>query len=145
VKIDDELVTDRWRGRPPLLSDSELVCLAVAQALLQGHNEARRLRFIGRRLGGLFPYPRGAPGHNKRLRAALTAFSQRPGETSMPLCRTHAEGNVEIGRVASWIRRAAMAGNRQERQQPPVDLTKRYEADSSDPKCRYAGVARPPA
>jgi hypothetical protein len=71
VKIDDELVTDRWTGRPPLLSDSELVCLAVAQALLQVHNEARWLRFVGQRLDALFPYRPQRPGYNKRLRAAL--------------------------------------------------------------------------
>ncbi|HEV3172231.1 MAG TPA: IS982 family transposase, partial [Actinocrinis sp.] len=71
VKIDDELVTDRWCGRPPLLSDSELVCLAVAQALLQVRNEARWLRFVGQRLGALFPYRPKRPGYNKRLRAAL--------------------------------------------------------------------------
>ena len=71
VKIDDELVTDRWCGRPPLLSDAELVCLAVAQALLQVHNEARWLRFVGQRLGALFPYRPKRPGYNKRLRAAL--------------------------------------------------------------------------
>ncbi len=34
VKIDDEITETRWLGRPPQLSDSELVCLAVAQALL---------------------------------------------------------------------------------------------------------------
>jgi Transposase DDE domain len=71
VKIDDELVTDRWCGRPPLLSDAELVCLAVAQALLQVHNEARWLRFVGQRLDALFPYRPQRPGYNKRLRAAL--------------------------------------------------------------------------
>jgi Transposase DDE domain len=71
VKIDDELVTDRWCGRPPLLSDAELLCLAVAQALLQVHNEARWLRFVGQRLGALFPYRPRRPGYNKRLRAAL--------------------------------------------------------------------------
>lgn len=71
VKIDDELVVDRWTGRPPLLSDSELVCLAVAQALLQVHSEARWLRFVGQRLGTLFPYRPQRPGYNKRLRAAL--------------------------------------------------------------------------
>jgi hypothetical protein len=33
VEIDDESGGGRCMGRPPLLSDSELVCLAVAQAL----------------------------------------------------------------------------------------------------------------
>jgi hypothetical protein len=71
VKIDDRLTRPRWRGRPPLLTDSELICLAVAQALLQVHSEARWLRFVGQRLGGLFPYRPQRPGYNKRLRAAL--------------------------------------------------------------------------
>jgi hypothetical protein len=71
VKIDDELITDRWCGRPPVLSDSELVCLAVAQALLQVSNEAHWLRFVGQRLGHMFPYRPQRPGYNKRLRAAL--------------------------------------------------------------------------
>nr|WP_223189917.1 hypothetical protein [Nonomuraea terrae] len=34
VKIDDELKGPRWTGRPPVLADSELVCVAVAQSLL---------------------------------------------------------------------------------------------------------------
>jgi len=54
-----------------LLTDSELICLAVAQALLQVHSEARWLRFVGQRLGALFPYRPQRPGYNKRLRAAL--------------------------------------------------------------------------
>jgi len=39
VKIDDENGGTAWMGRPPLLSDSELVCLAVAQALLGNDGE----------------------------------------------------------------------------------------------------------
>ena len=41
VKIDDMLVKDRLRGRPARLSQPELVCLAVAQALLGFHSEHR--------------------------------------------------------------------------------------------------------
>jgi DDE family transposase len=71
VKIDDELAGARPTGRPPHLSDSELVCLAVAQALLGYHNEARWLRFARAHLRGMFPYLPDRPGYNKRLRAAL--------------------------------------------------------------------------
>jgi DDE family transposase len=71
VKIDDELIGPRPTGRPPQLSDSELVCLGVAQALLGYHNEARWLRFALAHLSGLFPYLPGRPGYNKRLRSAL--------------------------------------------------------------------------
>lgn len=42
VKIDDELGGRRCWGRPPKLTDSELVCLAVAQALLGFRSEAPR-------------------------------------------------------------------------------------------------------
>ena len=45
--------------------------MAVAQALLQVYSEARRLRFVGQRLGALFPCRPRRPGYHKRLRAAL--------------------------------------------------------------------------
>lgn len=71
VKIDDEIRGVRWRGRPPLLTDSELVCLTVAQALLGFHSEARWLRYVRAHLRGMFPYLPQRPGYNKRLRVAL--------------------------------------------------------------------------
>jgi hypothetical protein len=55
VKIDDEIGEARRSGRPPLLSDSELVCLAVAQALLDFHSGARWLRYAGKHLTGMLP------------------------------------------------------------------------------------------
>jgi hypothetical protein len=45
VKIDDMLVKDRRPGHPARLSQPELVCLAVAQALLGFHSEHRWIRF----------------------------------------------------------------------------------------------------
>jgi hypothetical protein len=71
VKIDDELAARRPTGRPPKLTDAELVCLAVTQALLGYHCEARWLRFAHAHLRGMFPYLPDRPGYNKRLRAAL--------------------------------------------------------------------------
>ncbi|CAK7281407.1 hypothetical protein SGPA1_12200 [Streptomyces misionensis JCM 4497] len=71
VKIDDEIGGARWMGRPPLLSDSELVCLAVAQALLGYHSEARWLRYARKHLNAMFPYLPQRAGYNKRLRTAL--------------------------------------------------------------------------
>ena len=46
VKIDDHLAGRRRMGRPPKLTDAELVTLAVAQALLGFTSEARWLRFL---------------------------------------------------------------------------------------------------
>ena len=70
VTIDNLLGPRRGAGRPPKLSDAELVCLAVAQVLLGARSERHWLRFASDRLGHLFPYLPGQAGYNKRLRAA---------------------------------------------------------------------------
>jgi hypothetical protein len=70
VTIDELLEPRRGPGRPPRLSDAELVCLAVAQVLLGARSERHWLRFARQRLGHLFPYLPGQAGYNKRLRAA---------------------------------------------------------------------------
>jgi hypothetical protein len=69
VKIGDMVVKDRGPGHPARLSQSELVCLAVAQALLGFHSEHRRIRFASCQLRGHFPCLPHQPGYNKRLRA----------------------------------------------------------------------------
>ncbi|MEG8181833.1 IS982 family transposase [Nocardia terpenica] len=71
VRIDDELPGSRWTGRPPVLTDSELVCLAAAQALLGFTSEAHWLRYARIHLSGMFPYLPQQSGYNKRLRNAL--------------------------------------------------------------------------
>jgi hypothetical protein len=71
VTIDDWLGRPPRAGRPPRLSDAELLTLAVAQALLGVRSETRWLRFVPRHLPGAFPYLPGQSGYNKRLRAAL--------------------------------------------------------------------------
>jgi hypothetical protein len=69
VLIDDLLPVRRRRlGRPVRISDNELICLAVAQVLLDCPNERRFLRLAKQRLGHLFPYIPGQSGFNKRLR-----------------------------------------------------------------------------
>lgn len=71
MKIDDEIGDTRWLGRPPRLTDSGLICLAVAQAMLRLASESRWLRFVRSRLGSMFPCVPEQPDWNKRLRAAL--------------------------------------------------------------------------
>ncbi|MER7499772.1 IS982 family transposase [Nonomuraea pusilla] len=71
VKIDDWLGRPTRIGRPPKLTDAELLTLAIAQALLGIRSEARWLRFLPTHLPGAFPYLPGQSGYNKRLRAAL--------------------------------------------------------------------------
>lgn len=76
VLVDDLLPTRRRQGRPARITDSELICLAVAQVLLDCPNERRFLRLAKRRLGHLFPYIPGQPGFNKRLRALTPQLVQ---------------------------------------------------------------------
>jgi hypothetical protein len=71
VKIDDWLGAHTRPGRPPKLSDAELLTLAVAQVLLEVRSEDRWLQFVPRHLPAAFPYLPGQSGYNKRLRAAL--------------------------------------------------------------------------
>ena len=70
VTIDELLEPRRGPGRPPKLSDAELVCLAVAQVLLGFGSERRWLRFAAQRLGHLFPYLPTPSAYNRRLRRA---------------------------------------------------------------------------
>lgn len=42
-------------GRKPRIADAEVLCLAVAQVLLDCAKERRFLRLVKRRLGHLFP------------------------------------------------------------------------------------------
>jgi DDE family transposase len=68
----DDLLPARGKSRPgrkPKITDAELVCLAVAQILLDCPKERRFLRAARRRLGHLFPYIPKQPGYNKRGRA----------------------------------------------------------------------------
>jgi hypothetical protein len=71
VKIDDEYGGIKPFGRPPKLSASELLCLAVAQALLGHRSECRWIRYATKHLTGMFPYLPTRSAYNKRLRSAL--------------------------------------------------------------------------
>ena len=65
-----DLLPRRPRARRnPQITDAELVCLAVAQILLDCPSERRFMRFAMTRLGHLFPYLPKQPGYNKRMRA----------------------------------------------------------------------------
>lgn len=68
VLIDDFLPGRKGPGRPPQISDAELIALAVAQVLLGLPNDRQFLALARYRLGHLFPYLPKQPGYNKRLR-----------------------------------------------------------------------------
>ncbi|MFJ8329983.1 IS982 family transposase [Streptomyces sp. NPDC094437] len=70
VFIDDHVVPCRRIGRPPKLTDAELLCLAVAQVLLGFPSARHWMRFAHARLGHLIPYLPQQSAYNKRLNAA---------------------------------------------------------------------------
>jgi hypothetical protein len=76
VTVDELLEPRRGPGRPPKLSDAELLCLAVAQVLLGYRSERRWLRAVTGRLGHLFPYVCGQAAYNRRLRRAAPLVAE---------------------------------------------------------------------
>ena len=57
-------------GKPPEVTDAELVCLAVAQVLLRYDDERHWLRAAPARVGRLFPRLLGQSEYNQRLKSA---------------------------------------------------------------------------
>src|SRR4029434_6979835 len=72
VELTDRIIPTlrprRGPGRPPQVTDAELVCLAVAQVLLRYHDEHHWLRAAPTRVGHLFPRLLSQPEYNRRLR-----------------------------------------------------------------------------
>ena len=68
VLVDDSLPKRCGCGRPPTTSDAEIICLAVAQILLDHPCDRRFLAVAGYRLGHLFPDRPKQPGYHKRVR-----------------------------------------------------------------------------
>jgi hypothetical protein len=69
----------RGPGRPPQVTDAEVVCLAVAQVLLRSNDEHHWLRAAPARVGHLFPRLLSQSDYHRRLRGAadLLAASLR--------------------------------------------------------------------
>jgi hypothetical protein len=81
VKIDDmltdwpDLAPDRPAdGMALMLSDAELLTMAVMSALLGFTSERRWLRYVTKNLAGMFPRRIGQSGYNKRMRKAFSLF-----------------------------------------------------------------------
>ncbi len=75
VELTDRIVPSLGKpgsrlGRPPEVSDAELVCLAVAQVLLRYDDERHWLRAAPRRVGHLFPRLLAQSEYNDRVKAA---------------------------------------------------------------------------
>ena len=86
VEIDDLIPRPSGRGRRPLLTSAELLCLAVMQVLLRYPSERHWLRYARKHLRGMFPYLPEQDGYNKRMRKAgpLLAMVMRHLATRTP-------------------------------------------------------------
>ena len=75
VELTDQIIpacglTRSRPGKPPEVTDAELVCLAVAQVLLRHDDERHWLRAAPKQVGHLFPRLLGQSEYNDRLKAA---------------------------------------------------------------------------
>ncbi len=106
----------RGPGRPPVVTDAELVCLAVAQVLLRYDDERHWLRAAPSRVGHLFPRLLGQSEYNQRLKhlaplmeAALRWLAEHT-PASAELLRLMDATPVPCGQSVITARRSDLAG-----------------------------------
>jgi hypothetical protein len=81
-------------GRPPEVTDAELVCLAVAQVLLRYDDERHWLRAAARQVGHLFPRLLGQSEYNDRVKALAPLM-----EAALRWLADHTPGSAEMLRL----------------------------------------------
>jgi hypothetical protein len=100
VELDDRIIpahrtsARRGPGRPPVVTDAELICLAVAQVLLRHHDERHWLRAAPRRVGHLFPRLLEQREYNARLKQAASLM-----EAALRWLAAHTPGSAEMLRL----------------------------------------------
>jgi len=116
VRVDDLLPKRVGPGRPPRITDAELIALAVAQMFMGLPNDRQFLAFARWRLGHLFRYLPQQPGYNKRLRALAPTIARVI--TDLALCspsfcdglRLLDSTPVPCGQSRETARRSELAG-----------------------------------
>src|SRR6516225_1201350 len=81
-------------GRRPLVTDAELVALAVCQAAVGISSDRQFLGLVGRVLPGWFPHLPDQSQYNRRLRGLVELISH----VQQRLARGHAAGRRPISR-----------------------------------------------
>src|SRR6266516_128495 len=106
----------RRLGRPPEVTDAELVCLAVAQVLLRFDDERHWLRAAPVRVGHLFPRLLSQSEYNDRIKAlaplmeAALGWLARATPGSAELLRLMDATPVPCGQSVITARRSDLAG-----------------------------------
>ncbi len=117
LKARPELVP--WRptvGMKPLVSDAEMVTLAVLSAVLGFDDEARWVRHVRAQWRHLFPYLPHQPGYNKRLRrlgpvmVALIAHLATDTTVALDDVLVVDSTPVECARSRETVKRSDLAG-----------------------------------
>jgi hypothetical protein len=99
VELTDRIIPSaglgrRGPGRPPEVTDAELVCLAVAQVLLRYDEERHWLRAAPRFVGHLFPRLLAQSDYNARLKTAAPLM-----EAALRWLAAHTPGSAELLRL----------------------------------------------
>jgi hypothetical protein len=121
VELTDRIIPSRPHhragpGRPRVVTDAELVCLAVAQVLLRYHDEHHWLRAAPSRVGHLFPRLPSQPAYNRRLRQAAELMQAALGwladhtPATAELLRLLDGTPVVCGRSRTTARRSQLFG-----------------------------------
>jgi hypothetical protein len=119
VFVDDHLLPRRrrWIGRPQQLSDAELLCLLIAQVLLEYPRERHWIRYAQTHLRHLFPYLPGQSGYSKRVRAAgplITTAIRALAQTTpshAPILRLIDSTPIPCGMSRETAKRSDLAGD----------------------------------
>lgn len=104
-------------GRKPVLTDAELLCLAVAQHLLGIASERRWVRYARTNLVGLFPRLPQQSGYSKRLRHSGPLISRvitelaRDTESWHDLLRLVDSTPVPCAASRETVKRSELAGH----------------------------------
>jgi hypothetical protein len=99
VELTDQIIpaggfARRGPGKPPEVTDAELVCLAVAQVLLRYDDEEHWLRAARKRVGHLFPRLPGQSEYNARVKAAAPLM-----EAALRWLAEHTPASAELLRL----------------------------------------------
>ncbi len=99
VELTDRIIvspgfTRSGPGKPPEVTDAELVCLAVAQVLMRYDHERHWLRAAPKRIGHLFPGLPGQSEYNERIKAAAPLM-----EAALRWLANHTPGSAALLRL----------------------------------------------
>ena len=116
VYVDDSRPGRSGPGRPASTSDAEMICLAVAQVLLDCPCDRRFLARAGWRLAHLFPRRPKQPGYDKRVRRLLPRIVSAlervafDAPSSSDQLRLLDSTPIPCAQSRATVRRSALAG-----------------------------------